>query len=455
MKNLALIFISIFFGVVSVFAQQTIPTPTPKPTNQAVLDTPKKPSKPPKTAEEFYEAARWESWNTRNYEAAIKLLDEAIKLKTDYSDAYFLRGNLKSSMKNCTAAIADYNKVIELDESIINTYQYRAECKIALKDLQGALEDYDKSVANLAANGKIQYNAFEGRGKLKYLLKDYDGAVKDFSSAARMNVNTAAYFYRALTFLKMSDANRAIADFRGLANYYFEVTKESRQKYPEFYTEKTDYPFNENPLATLEKKKPVKKNGVGTGAGVTLSLSKAACEGCPDDKFAEFEDKIKPDGWFYSEDKIYLSPSYVGDDAEVVFYYLGDLLEQKGEIADALDAFTNAIIAKGYSDEIIRFRRGRLFLRTKALEPAVRDFSWVISQNRNSAEAYLERGIAIQMLGHKELAQKDFDQYLKLTQSPDAKDNINKRIEEVKKAQDKPLKKEEKILSQTRPNNFR
>ena len=60
------------------------------------------------------------------------------------------------------------------------------------------------------------------------------------------------------------------------------------------------------------------------------------------------------------------------------------------------------------------------------LEPAVRDFSWVIHYEPKLAAAYANRGLAILLLNHDALAQKDFDVYLKL--APDMRAKLEKQI---------------------------
>jgi tetratricopeptide (TPR) repeat protein len=163
----------------------------------------------------------------------------------------------------------------------------------------------------------------------------------------------------------------------------------------------------------------------------------AGCKGCKETKFAEFEDQIVPDNWFFPNEKTYFT-SFITDSADVVYYLLGDLYEKRGDTVAALQAFTSSIIAKKYSEGMIYYRRGKVLLKTGEFEPAVRDFSWTISGFPMFADAYLERGVAILMLGHDDLAQKDFDIYLAL--NPAGKEILTARIDAAKKLREEMKK---------------
>lgn len=127
-----------------------------------------------------------------------------------------------------------------------------------------------------------------------------------------------------------------------------------------------------------------------------------------------------------------------GDGATVNHYFYGQLLEIKGDVQLAEEAYTNAIIVETQNFAAY-FSRGKIRLNAGNLEPTVRDFSWTISTDPGNVEAYLERGIAIFLMEHDVLAQKDFDIYLKL--APNKKTELNKRIEEAKKQREAAKKK--------------
>lgn len=431
MRKLFLPIVFLFFCVSPLAAQDALPT---RPPVSSSPERPLKPEKDPVTAPEYYEAARWANWNgTSNPTPAIALLDKAIELNPEYSEAYHLRGILKDRQGRTKEAIIDYDNTIRLDPEAVNTYQLRGECKTKLKDYAGALADMDMSVALLASKKLIQYNAFENRGRVKYMLGSYDAAIEDFNNAIRTGRGQGAFFLRALTYIKKGDTASAIRELTMLADYYEKIAEEVREKYPTQSSEKEEYPFNENPLATLKKPKVSKSSATfeliyvspqsrGMGAPQERSIG--------GNQFAEFEDKLDPDKWFFPSDKKYFM-SYTFGDPDVIYYLLGDFYEKAGDAANAIKSFTSSIRAKGFQNEPIYYRRGKLRLKSNEFEPAVRDFSWVIAALNKPPDAYLERGIAIFMLGHDQLAQKDFDKYLAL--SPQGKAVLDARLISAKK----------------------
>lgn len=201
-------------------------------------------------------------------------------------------------------------------------------------------------------------------------------------------------------------------------------------KYPEDYKEREGYPYSENPLASL--KKPVAKPSGGVSyEAFTVAVPTAVAVGTVNGiKLPSFTEKLEPDNWFFPSDKSYLM-MMATDDAEITYHLLGNILEQQGDFIGARKAYTGSIISEKYDNAPSYFRRGKLLLAAGEFEPAIRDLSWAITSTERPVESYLERGIAIFMLGHDKLAQKDFDKYLQL--EPAGKDNLASRLDAARK----------------------
>jgi tetratricopeptide (TPR) repeat protein len=119
----------------------------------------------------------------------------------------------------------------------------------------------------------------------------------------------------------------------------------------------------------------------------------------------------------------------------VIYYFLGDIAERNGNREDAIKFFSASIQQKGGNVATSHYRRGKLLLENGQFERAVRDFSWTICSLEKPVHPYLERGISILMLGHDEIAQKDFDKFLEL--NPAGKDEMLGRIEGAKTLREK------------------
>ena len=66
--------------------------------------------------------------NLRQYEAAITDFDKAIRLDTDYANAYDSRGVAKACHRQIEAATADFGEAIRLQPDYANAYKNRGRC---------------------------------------------------------------------------------------------------------------------------------------------------------------------------------------------------------------------------------------------------------------------------------------------------------------------------------------
>jgi tetratricopeptide (TPR) repeat protein len=79
-------------------------------------------------------------------------LDEAIKLDTDYLDAYLVKGWTCEDMKSYPDAIAAYKKVVVIDNS--TGKEATKEAESAIKDLEGRMAKESGSAANDSKKNK-------------------------------------------------------------------------------------------------------------------------------------------------------------------------------------------------------------------------------------------------------------------------------------------------------------
>ncbi len=394
----------------------------------------RKPDKEPVTAKEWYEYARWSSRNEGGTpERAMQAVNKAIELQPNLSEALHLRGSLKMNAGDYKGALEDFNSVIQFKPDVADTYWLRAEARLRVnpKDINGALADYESLLNQLGARDDKHY-VFVGRSKLRYQKGDLSGALNDIEQALAMEPDySTTLFLRALIYLKQGNDTAALADLMSMDDKYQQLIAQLKLKHPELYSEYESYPYDQNPLASLKPKSQLGGGGGGGRPGGTVftDINGNVIKDSSDRYTPKtLKEKLSPDAWFDPLDSSFRA--FAGFNNELVWYYfLGELLEQKGEADKAEEAYTNAIIGS-QENFLAHLNRGKIRLSDGRLEPAIRDLSWTVHFEPKLAEAYAERGLAILMLNHDALAQKDFDIYLKL--EPAKKAELEKRIAAVK-----------------------
>lgn len=171
------------------------------------------------TAEEFYNEGSRKSFKSYGKEGgaavadeAIVDLDQAIKLKADYHDAYNLRANMKIQTEDFAGAIDDYSKAIQFSSMTAAYYTNRAHAREKNKDVKGALADM-KTVIKLTPK---ESRAYMNRGEIKLNAGDHAGALIDLNKALELKpdffaiLRRRAAVYRALGKNDLAEADEKI-----------------------------------------------------------------------------------------------------------------------------------------------------------------------------------------------------------------------------------------------------
>jgi tetratricopeptide (TPR) repeat protein len=145
-----------------------------------------------------------------NYDTAIRLLTDAIRLDPNNASHYGLRGAVYyDGKRDYDRAIADLTSAIRLEQNKANYYNNRGDAYNSKGDYDRAIADYTSAI-RLDPNETDYYNsrinAYNSKG-------DHDSAIADCSSLIRLYPNNAYYYNsRANAYNSKRDYDSAIAD---------------------------------------------------------------------------------------------------------------------------------------------------------------------------------------------------------------------------------------------------
>ena len=132
-----------------------------------------------------------EEANGLKLEEAIGAYDEAIRLKSDYAEAYNDRGDAKDMLGRHDAAIADYDEAIKLKPDFAKAYYNRGLAKDMLGRHDAAIADYNEAI-KLKSDFAEAYN---NRGVTKETLGRRDAAIADYDEAIKLKPDFAKAYY--------------------------------------------------------------------------------------------------------------------------------------------------------------------------------------------------------------------------------------------------------------------
>ena len=145
----------------------------------------------------------------KDYNGAIKLYNEAIKLNINNSLAYYVRGSAYDELKQYEIAIKDYDKAIQLNPNYAEAYNNRGFAYNNLGQYELAIQDCNMAI-------KLNQNlaeAYNNRGNAYNELGKYELAIFDLNKAIQLNPNlSVAYNNRGLAYSYIEKYDRALVD---------------------------------------------------------------------------------------------------------------------------------------------------------------------------------------------------------------------------------------------------
>ncbi len=140
--------------------------------------------------------------NLGMYVNAFEDFTKAIKIDSQYSRAYYFRGNIEALHFNFKNALRDFDRAVELDPTFANGYMKRGNVFLYFGDIEYGNSD-------MTYGAEFLSYAFWHEDKNNGLFRDYpfyyDRALDDFSRAVDLNpYHAEAYIARATIRLRMA-----------------------------------------------------------------------------------------------------------------------------------------------------------------------------------------------------------------------------------------------------------
>ena len=144
------------------------------------------------------------------YLQALSVFNTVIKLRPDFDQAYYYRGNVYNKLHIDNDALNDYSKAIHLNDKFTYAYIQRAYLYRKLKDFDGALNDFNIAISIGVNEADVYYN------RADLLIKEYnkiEKAIDDFSKAIELDSELKEAFYqRGICYEKIKKYKEASDD---------------------------------------------------------------------------------------------------------------------------------------------------------------------------------------------------------------------------------------------------
>jgi tetratricopeptide (TPR) repeat protein len=162
----------------------------------------------PFKAQEAFDAGR-QLMAVARYNEAILTFDRATALKSDFADAWLMRGRAHIALYETEPAIGDFSKAIRLRPRDSQQLLARGQAYLLLKNYPAAIADAGAAAAldpNLGAAYNLRGAAVRETGNPRQ-------AINDFNRAVQLAPNADNYFQRGATYHLIGDYANAVEDF--------------------------------------------------------------------------------------------------------------------------------------------------------------------------------------------------------------------------------------------------
>ncbi len=154
-------------------------------------------------------------YSNKNYEEAIKLYTEGLKLRPNDIKSLYRRARSYEELKIYDKAVSDFNKILEIDKENVNALLSLSVNSLRNKDYISG-ESYSKKAIKL--NPDLDQAHFLLGRSLQYQGL-FNEAMKSFNTSISLNTNNSeTYYHMGLIYLKLDDSNNACKNFKTSAS---------------------------------------------------------------------------------------------------------------------------------------------------------------------------------------------------------------------------------------------
>ena len=313
-----------------------------------------------------------------NYHEAISDYSVAIKLKTDYVEAYSNRGLAKHHLKQYGHALWDYDMAINQNPDYAAVYYNRARTKQTLKKHKEAIPDYDAAI-------KIDpeyVEAYFYRGDAKRNMRRYFAAIPDYDTVIKLKPDYAeAYYRRGNAKQSMGKYEDAIPDY--------DVVIRMQPKYADVYQSRgnANLKLEQYEAAVLDFEIVI---------GLKPDYAKAYFDrGKAKYHLGQFEDAVAD---------IDVAIRLNSNDLTNYYYYRGSAKYELGQYAEALADLDKSNVMHPFNPETLH-NLGKTRAALGEYKAAIKDYNMALQfVPPNYEEIFYSRGDAYVGLGEKDIA---------------------------------------------------
>lgn len=146
-------------------------------------------------------------YNINKNMEAMKDFTSSLTIDNNFTDAYFMRGILKSDLNDLYGALSDYDEIIKREFSVKHTifkmstvYNNKAFTLVRLEKHKEALPLVEKALALDQSEGYI----WDTRGEIFYKIGEFNKCISDMNKSLSINNKSQnSYLYRGLANIKI------------------------------------------------------------------------------------------------------------------------------------------------------------------------------------------------------------------------------------------------------------